>query len=78
MTIPELQWLGKIINAGDKGRIHCFTWCEDRLWNKGLTYKWKVEFKYMDVFLYTATPLGIQVYEHKRQQYIDRKQKKKE
>lgn len=52
MTIPELQWLRRALNA--RGRhVHHLTWCEERLEQKGLIRRVGG--------VYSATVLGRQV-----------------
>jgi len=70
ITLPELQWLGRIIRGGET--TDCLTWCEDRLWKKDLIVKFRYEWKYSHCLTYRPTTLGMEVYEMARKRWMER------
>ena len=74
LTLPELQWLGRIIRAGEL--FWHLTWCEQRLYEKGLIARWEYRKQDRDKRPYgrawhahTPTELGRAVYGLARQRW---------
>ena len=79
MTLPELQCLGMIIRWPGPGEwAWRRTWCEERLYKKGLIYRFEYRERKGSRPWYTHKPsaLGIAVYNLARKQYRERQEAK--